>query len=121
MFIIGCLFVFVFIVLQDPESALLASINLAVTTGAPKGWNPSQPLIIHKPPYPTEDLIRRSALYQLMTQSKSVQIQESFVKKTTEEETSNAEIQPAAPMRSRRKGVAGDKSKLLDLDLNPDM
>ena len=94
-------------------------MNLAITTGAPIGWTPSQPLINSKPPYPTEDLIRRSALYQLMTQLVPT---ESERKPT---ESDNVEVKPvaaAAPVRSRRRGAANaDKSKLLDLDLNPDV
>lgn len=94
-------------------------MNLAITTGAPDGWNPSQPLINCKPPYPTEDLIRRSALYQMMTQPVSTEPE----KKPAEVE--DLEVKPvaaAAPMRTRRRGAANaDKSKLLNLDLNPDM
>ena len=96
-------------------------MNLAVTTGAPKGWTPDQPLITNKPPYPTEDLIRRSALYQMMTQPTTVQSQEQSTK-AAEEKSVSAEVKPTtAPMRSRRRGAATDKFKLLDLDLNPDM
>ena len=107
------------IVIKDPESAILASMNLALTTGAPSGWNPSQPLINHKPPYPTEDLIRRSALYQMMTQSVPAEVAKDSVGVKSE---NAAPYSAAAPVRSRRRGAANvDKSKLLDLDLNPDM
>ena len=104
------------IVIKDPESAILASMNLALTTGAPSGWNP---LINHKPPYPTEDLIRRSALYQMMTQSVPAEVAKESVEVKSE---NAAPYSAAAPVRSRRRGAANvDKSKLLDLDLNPDM
>ena len=78
-------------------------MNLAITTGAPAGWNPSQPLINCKPPYPTEDLIRRSALYQMMTQSVSTEPE----KKPAEvEEVEVKPVAAAAPMRTRRRGAA---------------
>ena len=94
-------------------------MNLSVTTGAPRGWTPSQPLITHKPPYPTEDLIRRSALYQLMTMTQSsILAVNSQAPIESLSETKNT----AAPIiRSRRRGPAADKSKSLDLDLNPDI
>ena len=110
-----------FLVIKDPESALIASMNLAVTTGAPVGWTPDQPLITNKPPYPTEDLIRRSALYQMMTQPIATQSQDQSTK-TSEEISISTEYKPSVvPLRGRRRGTATDKSKLLDLDLNPDM
>lgn len=97
----------------------MASKNLAVTTGAPKGWTPAQPLMTNKPPYPTEDLIRRSSLYQMMVQPSSVTASKSDeIVQTTKPES----VIEAKPVRSRRRGAtAADKSKLLDLDLNPDM
>jgi hypothetical protein len=108
-------------VINDPENAILASMNLAMTTGAPEGWTPEQPLVTNKPPYPTEDLIRRSALYQMMTQPSNVQSQDQTTK-ASEETPVLTETKPAAaPVRSRRRGAAADKSKLLDLDLNPDL
>ena len=106
------------IVIKDPESAILASMNLSITTGAPKGWTPAQPLLNNKPPYPTEDLIRRSALYQLMTQSKPKPEAESTNPIIEPTLKTTSETKPSIPIRSRRKG---DRSKLLDLDLNPDM
>lgn len=96
-------------------------MNLAITTGAPKGWTPAQPLLIHKPPYPTEDLIRRSALYQLMTQSKPKPVEESINPIIEDTVNKIPEMKTSAPIRTRRKGQVGDQSKLLDLDLNPDM
>lgn len=107
------------VVINDPESAILGSMNLAITTGAPVGWTPSQPLINNKPPYPTEDLIRRSALYQMMTQSAPAEVENKAMEMETED---LKPIASTAPVRSRRRGAAnGDKSKLLDLDLNPDI
>lgn len=115
------LIIFLFIVIKDPESAILGSMNLAITTGAPVGWNPSQPLINNKPPYPTEDLIRRSALYQMMTQSAPAEREKKSMSIEMEDEDTKPVASTAAPVRSRRRGAAsGDKSKLLDLDLNPD-
>lgn len=98
-------------------------MNLAVTTGAPAGWTPNQPLFTNKPPYPTEDLIRRSALYQMMTQPTAIQSQDQPTKSKLSEEVSISieSKSAAAPTRGRRRGAAADKSKLLDLDLNPDM
>lgn len=113
------LIIFLFIVIKDPESAILGSMNLAITTGAPMGWNPSQPLINNKPPYPTEDLIRRSALYQMMTQSAPAELEKKSIE--LEDENMKPVAATAAPVRSRRRGAAsGDKLKLLDLDLNTD-
>ena len=110
-----------FLVIKDPESALIASMNLAITTGAPVGWTPDQPLITHKPPYPTEDLIRRSALYRMMTQPVATQSQDQSIK-SSENPSEKTQSKPsAASTRGRRRGAAEDKSKLLDLDLNPDM
>lgn len=107
--------------INDPESAILASMNLAMTSGAPEGWTPDQQLVTNKPPYPTEDLIRRSALYQMMTQPSNVQSQNQPTK-TSENTPVPTETKPVtAPVRGRRRGAAADKSKLLDLDLNPDM
>lgn len=98
-------------------------MNLAITTGAPADWNPSLPLLNNKPPYPTEDLIRRSALYQMMTQqqhpaapSASSQPAQSAAEQSAQE---IPEVKASAPVRGRRR--AADKSKLLDLDLNPDL
>lgn len=116
------LIICLFLVINDPEKALIASMNLAVTTGAPAGWTPDQPLITNKPPYPTEDLIRRSALYQMMTQPTANQSHKQPTKSAEEAVLMPTESKPsAAPTRGRRRGAAADKSKLLDLDLNPDM
>lgn len=72
----------------------------------------------NKPPYPTEDLIRRSALYQMMTQPLAVSKPAPPASEPVQDAT---EIKAAvtAPVRGRRR--AADKSKLLELDLNPDM
>jgi hypothetical protein len=97
-------------------------MNLAITTGAPVGWTPDMPLITNKPPYPTEDLIRRSALYQMMTHPTSIQSQDQSTKASEDISILTQSKPVTAPTRGRRRGAAAaDKSKLLDLDLNPDM
>lgn len=96
-------------------------MNLAVTTGAPAGWTPDQPLVTNKPPYPTEDLIRRSALYQMMTCSTTTKPQDQSAKASEEISISKVSKPAVVPIRGRRRGTETDKSKLLDLDLNPDM
>lgn len=48
--------------------ALLESAGcLALTTHAPPGWDQMAPIWPFRPPYPTEDLIRSSHLFSLMT------------------------------------------------------
>ena len=99
--------------IEDPERTILSAINLACTTSAPDNWNPSKPLIIHKPPYPTEDLIRRSALYRMMTESGSgVDAHQLTAAKASNEELQTVtETKSVATGRGRRRTTAADKAK----------
>lgn len=113
--------------INDPEGTIIASTNFAFTASAPTGWNPSMPLHSHRPPYPTEDLIRRSALYQLMVSSvMESKGQEPCYKESTsssimEVDSRDIPVFPSSSIRGRRKTTTADKSKLLDFDLNPDL
>lgn len=40
--------------------------RIAITSGPPKGWTPESPLLCSRPPYPTEDLMRRTLLFRDM-------------------------------------------------------
>lgn len=40
--------------------------RIAITSGPPKGWTPEDPLFCNRPPYPTEDLMRRTLLFRDM-------------------------------------------------------
>lgn len=84
--------------------------RLSLTQGPPEGWHMDQPLILQRPPYPTEDLMRSSRLFQLM----NVGITECAVEEksdiTKEDET------------ERGKHTRTDEEpSFLDLDLNPDL
>ncbi len=110
------------IVIQYPEAAVLSASRLALTCSAPVDWKPGTPLLPHRPPYPTEDLIRQSGLFALMT-AKS----KNEADKPTEESNTEPIPTTATPSAtttaaaSRRRKAGGDKAKLLDLDLNPDL
>jgi hypothetical protein len=111
-------------VVADPEGVILAAQNLALTTTAPSGWQPPQPLQTHRPPYPTEDLIRRSALYALMLTQPH--LEERVPSTQPGGESPSPSSQAAPPNRSlrassRNRAPKEDKAKLLDLDLNPDL
>lgn len=108
------------LVIQNPEAALLSAQRLASTCAAPAGWEPGAPLQSHRPPYPTEDLIRQSGLFALMTQQRAEKRGEpvAAAEDTTQAMTNTTTTSTVAASRRRK---AQDKSKLLDLDLNPDM
>ena len=79
-------------------------------------WRPEQPLGNHRPPYPTEDLMRCSLIFQRMNLGKGHEAE-----KPTEETTMQKDI-------SRGKGPTMDTPMmqdndfdLLGLDLNPDL
>ena len=93
---------------------------MALTCSAPRGWKPGAPLLPHRPPYPTEDLIRQSALFSLMTaKAKAKDAEAKGVEAQAEEVKIEQKTTAIAGRRGRKAG--GDKAKLLDLDLNPDM
>ena len=103
--------------IEDPERTVLAAINLACTTSAPVSWNPSKPLTTHKPPYPTEDLIRRSFLYSMMTETGTTTDNKAPTKAPAEEPKEAVESKSIATGRGRRRTTAAEKAKLLDLDI----
>ena len=51
---------------DDVNAFLAYARNVALTSSAPFGWNPSLPLRLSRPPNPQEDMMRNSLLYQKM-------------------------------------------------------
>jgi hypothetical protein len=118
------------IVIQNPEGAVRSACRLSLTCSAPRGWKPGAPLLPHRPPYPTEDLIRQSGLFALMASKTTTKINtktgaetETETQEMTEKEfeSSKQQSQLKQQVPSKRRKTGADKAKLLDLDLNPDM
>ena len=114
-----------YIVIENPQSAVLAATRISATLSAPPNWQPGRPLNSHRPPYPTEDLMRQSSLFSLMTKKKSLDVdrdEPSIVKPVEPVEPSiTTTTTTSAPSRRRKGTTTQDKAKLLDLDLNPDL
>ena len=52
--------------LLDIEMLLALGSRVALSAGPPLGWNANSPLYAHRPPFPTEDLMRCSTLFRVM-------------------------------------------------------
>lgn len=91
--------------------------RLSLTEAPPSGWKPEHPLILHRPPYPTEDLMRASLLFRIMN------VGEREVQGTPARQfvsPSEGEVDPSPQTRSHPQ-ASDDQNMLLDLDLNPDL
>ena len=84
--------------------------RLSLTQGPPEGWHMDQPLILQRPPYPTEDLMRSSRLFQLMNVGPTEHVVE---------EKSN--ITRGNRVKRERHTKTDEEPSFLDLDLNPDL
>ena len=110
----------------DQQSLLSLASRLALTHAPPSGpdWTPEQPLRLHRPPYPTEDLLRASLLFQRMNiQVRNGPETQAARKVHVHQETPVG--QGETPVGERR--LQSTTSRLstalldLDLDLNPDL
>lgn len=90
------------------EGFIQVSKRMALTAKAPKDWTPGAPLPpnSHRLPYPTEDLIRSSLLFQ--STPDNMESQDAGAEPGNFQEESDHREDPEAQL-------------LLDLDLNPDM
>lgn len=96
-----------------PAMTALAE-RLSLTCGPPDDWRPDLPLVLHKPPYPTEDLMRGSLLFQTMN------VQPAHPRG----EVISADVTDKGEKTARKNIVNQDHAEngmLLDLDLNPDL
>lgn len=84
--------------------------RISLITGPPDGWQPDHPLILHRPPYPTEDLMRSSRLFQIMNAGV-----------TTESNMDAPEMRERARKMSITRDDHDTEVAMLDLDLNPDL
>jgi hypothetical protein len=84
--------------------------RVSLTVGPPEGWQQDQPLVLHRPPYPTEDLMRSSRLFQVMNVG------------VVEDVSHDTPITKNGGRRQSRVAQDHDMDlSLLDLDLNPDL
>ena len=100
----------------DIDAALALSQRLSLASAPPDDWRPEQPLILHRPPYPTEDLMRCSRLFQLM----NVGIIDGHLSIPAEAERSTKDTTMRS-IPSINKDQPAQELLLLDLDLNPDL
>lgn len=97
----------------EKDLVLNTAQTLAFTAGPPSNWGPGNSLKLHRPPYPTEDLMRASTLFRKMN-----------LKQSTDEPSQMQDISNGATT-GRRLSRGMDDSEpagfdLLDLDLNPE-
>lgn len=98
------------------DSLLALSERIAVTSCPPVGWTPDQPLRLHRPPYPTEDLMRASKLFAIMNAQQSPEPQARQEAAGTAH--GHARSSAAGPLHQ---DVPDGQPAFLDLDLNPDL
>lgn len=100
---------------MNSDSFLALGERIANVECPPKFWQADQPLVSHRPPYPTEDLLRSSLQFQIMNIGIAVS------SPAVEENVSNLAL------RERRLSFGGNGAdeeqnpSFLDLDLNPDL
>lgn len=98
----------------EPDKLIALATRLALTTAPPDGsdWNAEMGLRMHRPPYPTEDLMRASLLFKRMNIKMQADIQ---VAPELDVQTEVQELPKIASTASRL------STAILDLDLNPDL
>ena len=97
--------------LLTEDKVLRVGNALALTKGPPLNWVQGAPLAQHRPPYPTEDLMRSSLLFQTTNLAKSGQTSDES------EEHVEQHIRHHA-----YQAIEHEPSfDILNLDLNPDL
>lgn len=96
------------------KTVLSAASSIAYTQGPPLGWTAQAPLRLHRPPYPSEDLMRASLLFRKMNlQEKSVQELGSAAPEAARHAQNGLMRQPVEAL--------AQGFDIMDLDLNPDL
>ncbi|PJF18078.1 hypothetical protein PSACC_02102 [Paramicrosporidium saccamoebae] len=94
----------------DMPTILALAERVSLTVGPPEGWQQDQPLVLHRPPYPTEDLMRSSRLFQVINVG------------VVEDVSRDAPTTKDGARRQSRVAQDHDMDlSLLELDLNPDL
>lgn len=101
----------------DAEALLAQAQRLSLTTGPPNGWKQDQPLVLHRPPYPTEDLMRQSRLFQVMNVNGSA----ADTVGDTELKFENANVSSIIDRAHHGASHQEQEASFFDLDLNPDL
>lgn len=97
------------------DSFIAFTERISLSTGPPDGWTPGEPLYLHRPPYPTEDLLRASLLFQVMNDRASVNA-------IAVDASMHPEHKSALEATLDETVGSHEPSLLdLDLDLNPDL
>ncbi len=97
------------------EAVAALSEWLALTGGPPPRWKVGDALHLHRPPYPTEDLMRASLLFQVMNAGVAPPAASPPMDDATAARHSPPPQQGAPERRTRK------PAQMLDLDLNPDL
>jgi hypothetical protein len=103
--------------LVTEDSVMRVASRLARTMGPPLNWTAGAPLRGHHPPYPTEDLMRASLLFQKMNLAHKAEAMDIS-------HTQQISANPAIPITNQRRSSGGPDTlnfDILDLDLNPDL
>jgi hypothetical protein len=96
---------------------LSAAQRISVSRTPYPSWSLEKPLYLHKPPYPTEDLMRCSELFKKQA-CKSKPKDLSIIVNNSNE----AQINPSVDsLRKSFRHHEADGNEILDLDLNPDL
>lgn len=103
--------------IATPGRLLAFAQQLALTSGPPVGWTPDQPLGLHRPPYPTEDLMRASRLFQCQNIAPATSTNASPDPHREVEE----KLVHRLAMEEDSKHLHDHNEMILDLDLNPDL
>lgn len=101
----------------DVDVVMASAQRLSLTEAPPSGWKPEHPLILHRPPYPTEDLMRASLLFRIMNVGEKEERGTPAQQYALPSEGQAASSPQAKPLPQG----SDDQSMLLDLDLNPDL
>lgn len=109
--------------LLDVEMLLALGSRVALSAGPPSGWTEKSPLYAHRPPFPTEDIMRCSSLFRFMnTPNQEAPLQHTI--EVNEMQTSVGLGKSSPQKRTEKKKTKDSEesdNEMLMLDLNPDM
>jgi hypothetical protein len=104
----------------DKQTVLRVAKQLSYTKGPSSIWSPGQPLGNHRPPYPTEDLMRCSLLFQRMNLGKGHDAEKPSAD-ASQKPTQHTGNGPSISSQQQMMSMAENDFDLLGLDLNPDL
>lgn len=86
-----------------------------MTSAPPSGWDHNMPLLSHRPPYPTEDLLRSGTLFEIMNVRRNNRLMNQMDTKNI------TQIGDKSLSFDDKKINDESNATSFDLDLNPDL